>query len=278
MGLFWFYGKYFRRLIRFYVKSITIYDIHSPFVASFIEFVLMDRRMYYAFDAIEMFRGILLKNKYPIWVSGYGSGSEKDAVQVMEIRDLVRIGAASPFIGRCLFRTMLYQKPGNVLELGTSLGVTTLYLRMASKVSPFISIEGGEELAAQARNNLSRMGCSDVEVVTGHLPEAIAQVLPRFSVLDLVYAGRGQSPDAVYSCFQACLDKAGPGSVFIIADIHCSDEMEEYWARMRAHPRVRVSLDVFRLGFLFFDDRLKHPLHIDFAPWYLKPWRSGIFH
>lgn len=278
MGLFWFYIRHFIRWIRFYARAITIYDIHSPFVASFLQFVLLDRRRYYAFSAIEIFRGILLRNKYPIWVSGYAKGLDKDAVQAMEIRDLVRFRAASPWVGRCLFKTILYQKSENILELGTSLGIATLYLRMASKVSPFISVAEGEELAAEARNNLSRMGCSDVEVVTGHLPEAVARVLTRFSKLDLVYWGRGQSPDSIYSCFQACLEKARPGSVFIIADVHWSNEMEGLWARIRAHNRVRVSLDIFHLGFIFFDDRLKHPVHLDFVPWYFKPWRSGIFH
>jgi predicted O-methyltransferase YrrM len=278
MGLFWFYVKYFRRLVRFYARAITIYDIHSPFVASFLQFVLLDRRMYYAFGVIEMLRGILLKNKYPMRVSDDGEGAKRDAVQVLEIRDIVRLRGVSPLVGRCLFRTVVYQKPESILELGTSLGISTLYLRMAARVSPFVTLAGGAEMAMEARNNLWRLGCSDVEVVTGHISEAMAEVLPRFSTLDLVYWGRGQPEESTYSCFRACLEKAGPESIFIFADIHRTDEMEETWARMRAHPGVRASLDVFRLGFLFFDDRLKHPVHIDFVPWYVKPWRSGIFH
>ena len=276
MGVFWFYVKYLRRLMRFYKKAITIYDIHSPFVASFLQFVLLDRRRYYAFTTIEMFRDLFLKNQYPIRVGG--AGSKGADMQAREIRDIVRSAAVSPSVGRYLFRTVLYQKPGSILEVGTSLGISTLYLRMAARVSPFITLESSAELALEARNNLSRMGCADVEVATGHLSTMIAKVLPRFALLDLAYWGRGQQPGAGYANFEACLEKAGPGSIFIVAEIHASDDMEACWTRMRAHPRVRASLDVFSLGFLFFDDRLRHPIHVDFVPWYIKPWRSGIFH
>lgn len=278
MGLFWFYIRYFVRLLKFYQKGITLYDIHSPFVASFIQFVLLDQRKFYAFSAIEKFRSLLLKNRYPIRILDYGAGSKANPAQFRTVRDIVRHGAVSPQSGQILFRTVLYRQPASILELGTSLGISTMYLRSAAVPSSFITLEGCMETATEARNNLGRMGYSDVEVVTGRFSETLPQMLSCLQALDLVYMDGDHRAAASYGYFLACLEKAGPGSLFVIADIHWSDEMEACWAQMRAHPRVRASLDIFRFGFLFFEDRFKFPVHVDLVPWYTKPWRSGIFH
>jgi len=277
MRLFWFYLKYLKRLLLFYVNARTIYDIHSPFVASFLQIVVYDRRRFYGFTDIELFRRILRKNRYRIYLTDYGAGSKANPSQWREIRDIVRHGAVSPTTGRYLFRTVLFQNPSNILELGTSLGISTLYLRMAGKASPFITLEGCPETAGEARNNLLQMGYSDVKVVTGPFSETLPLVLACFPRLDLLYLDGDHRAAASYGYFLQCLEKAASGTIFIVADIHWSTEMEASWARMRAHPRVRGSLDLFRLGFLFFDERLTHPVHADIVPWIVKPWRSGIF-
>ena len=41
-------------------------------------------------------------------------------------------------------------------------------------------------------------------------------------------------------------------SVFIFDDIHWSKGMEEAWEEIKAHPRVRVTIDSFFWGIVFF--------------------------
>jgi len=41
-------------------------------------------------------------------------------------------------------------------------------------------------------------------------------------------------------------------SVFIFDDIHWSKEMQEAWQEMIAYPEVRVSIDTFQWGLIFF--------------------------
>ncbi len=278
MRLFKFYIRYLWRFLNFYTKSSTIYDIHSPFVASFVRFVFLDDRVYYSFRGIEMLRALLLKNKYRIRIMDFGAGSRANPAQWREVRNIVRYGAVPARVGRLLFRAVLFVRPGNVLEMGTSLGISTLYLRLAGARKPFITMEGCPDTAAEARNNLVRMGCGDVEVVVGPFSRMLPEVLRRYEQLDFLYLDGDHREGSSYAYFLSCLEKAGPQSVFVIADIHWSDEMEAAWARMQAHPRVCASLDNFHLGFLFFDRSIRSPVHFRYVPWYYKPWHSGIFH
>jgi predicted O-methyltransferase YrrM len=278
MRLLQFYIGYLRRFFHFYKKALTIYDVHSPFVASFLRFVFMDDRAYYSFRDIEQFRALLLKNRYRIRIVDFGAGSRANPSQWREVRDIVRHGAVSGQVGRFLFRAVLFVRPGSMLEMGTSLGISTLYLRTAGARRPFITMEGCPDIAVAARDNLLRLGCSDVEVVEGPFSETLHEVLDRYGQLDFLYLDGDHRAGSSYAYFLACLEKAGPRSVFVIADIHWSEEMEAAWARMQAHPRVCASVDNFHLGFLFFDKAIKTPVHLRYVPWIYKPWRSGIFH
>ncbi|NJW55521.1 class I SAM-dependent methyltransferase, partial [Salinimicrobium sp. CDJ15-91] len=41
-------------------------------------------------------------------------------------------------------------------------------------------------------------------------------------------------------------------SVMIFDDIHWSKGMEEAWEEIKAHPEVRVTIDTFQWGLVFF--------------------------
>ena len=46
-------------------------------------------------------------------------------------------------------------------------------------------------------------------------------------------------------------------SIIIIDDIHLSQEMERAWKKIIAMPEVRLSIDLFRLGLLFFREEMQ---------------------
>jgi hypothetical protein len=43
-----------------------------------------------------------------------------------------------------------------------------------------------------------------------------------------------------------------PVSMIIIHDIHWSREMEEAWKVIRSHPKVKMTVDIFSAGLIFF--------------------------
>jgi len=47
-------------------------------------------------------------------------------------------------------------------------------------------------------------------------------------------------------------------SVIIIDDINSSREMAEAWYEIKNHKKVTASVDVFRMGIVFFKEGLNH--------------------
>jgi len=69
---------------------------------------------------------------------------------------------------------------------------------------------------------------------------------------DLIYFDGNHQKEASLHYFEKLLPLAHNDSVFIFDDIHWSREMEEAWEHIKAHPRVRVSIDTFYWGLVFF--------------------------
>lgn len=176
-------GKYI-----FYGKSR--YYIHSPFVYKFTEDILKDDRHYYAFDDIDWLRGELLKKKTPIKVDDFGAGSDgTGAIQNNQrlISELTSKAGIKKKYGQFLFRLLNYYKPASMLELGTSLGLSTLYQSLANPNAPMTTIEGASEVAQIALQNMQILEANNVHIINGTFEQCLPDVLNEMTVLPYVF-------------------------------------------------------------------------------------------
>jgi hypothetical protein len=125
--LFWRAGKYLKH--RFYAN--TRHGTHSPFVYKLLDEVIYDNRHFYSFDAIEAIRNSLLSRTDKIKILDLGAGSTINKNPERSISDLAKNSAKSADLGRLMFRLVNHFQPKTMVELGTSLGVSTLYQALA---------------------------------------------------------------------------------------------------------------------------------------------------
>lgn len=57
--------------------------------------------------------------------------------------------------------------------------------------------------------------------------------------------------------FNKHLHLAHPGSIFLVHDIHKTNGHTLKWNRLKNHPRVKLSIDVYGAGLLFFNEDIK---------------------
>jgi predicted O-methyltransferase YrrM len=155
--------------------------------------------------------------------------------------------------GQLLFRIANYFKVRNVLELGTSLGVTTAYLATSSTEIKCVSLEGCTQIAAVAKENLQKIGSGNVEIVVGNIDKTLDEVLSQLDKLDLIFLDANHKYESVLCYFDLCLSKIHNDSVLIVDDIYWSKDMEKAWATIKNHPQVMSTIDLFQLGIVFFN-------------------------
>lgn len=237
------------------------HGIHSPFVYDFVRNVLMDRTWQSDFEQIEKLRSALVNNSRTINLTDYGAGSGKGLQQKKSIAQIVRSAAKPPRLAQLLYRSVQYVKACTIVELGTSLGLTTAYLSAARKQGNVYSLEGDPAIAAIAIENLAILGITNSEIITGNFDDTLQPLLNRLAQPDLVYIDGNHRLEPTMRYFEQALVKTGEYSVIIFDDIHWSSEMELAWEKIKEHPRVTLTIDLFFLGYVFFRPEFRERQH-----------------
>lgn len=225
------------------------FRVHSPFVFKFTRFVLCEKNSYYIFKQIEDIRSKLKTDKRVLNIKDFGTGLDREDT----VSNVAKRSLKSAKYGQLLFRIANYFKVRNVLELGTSLGVTTAYLATSSTEIKCVSLEGCTQIAAVAKENLQKIGSGNVEIVVGNIDKTLDEVLFQLDKLDLIFLDANHKYESVLFYFDLCLSKIHNDSVLIIDDIYWSKDMEKAWATIKNHPRVMSTIDLFQLGIVFFN-------------------------
>ena len=131
-----------KKYLRYYLKASNGkgHGIHSPFVFDFITNVLIDKKQYPSYPKIEAIRATLKANKITIEVEDFGAGSNSLRSNNRVIKDIANSSLKPKKYAQLLYRMVQYYKPNNVLELGTSLGVTTAYLALANEAAKIFTV------------------------------------------------------------------------------------------------------------------------------------------
>lgn len=262
-----------RQLTGFYLRALTRYQLHSPFVFEWANAVLEDRRWYYPFRDIEALRAKMLAVDTEIRPSGFGAAPA--AQQPVRLGKVVRRSAVSPEKGRMLFRLVNWLRPARMLELGCSTGISAMYLASAAAQSArLLTLEGDAALAAVARTNFRLLGLEQAEVIEGEFHRTLAPALDRLGgPVDLVYFDGDHRPEPTLDYFETCLAHAHDRTVFVFDDVYWSPEMTQAWERICAHPKVTLTLDAGRLAFAFIDPDFLQKQHLRVVPTRWKPWK-----
>ncbi len=233
-----------------------------------------DRKKYEEYKLLNDYRKDLLKNHKIIKVTDFGAGSRVFTSNERKISAIAKNVGIPKKRARFLFRLVNYLECKNNLELGTSLGIGAAALA-ANKKSSLISIEGCPQTANIARQHLRKYGLSNVELKVGEFEEILSKfvVSPKNkkevsgnlgkskpqttnnkqqTAFDLIYFDGHHTKEATLKYFHQLLPTAHNNSVFVLDDIHWSPGMEAAWEEIKGHPEVKVTIDTFFLGLVFF--------------------------
>jgi predicted O-methyltransferase YrrM len=265
------------RYLGFYRQAKTKYDIDSPFVSSFIQEIIEDKRSFYAFSLIQWLRRQLRQDKRVLQIKDHGAGSLIARSNTRSVRHIAQHGAISDRQGRYLFRMAHFYHPPIILELGTSLGISSLYLALADSRQQLITVEGSPDIAERAAETFFQLRIPNVSLIQDTFDQAIAEISKKNLRLGLVYLDGDHRKGSSLRYFKQLLPLLEDTSILVIADIYWSREMQVAWKEIKQHPRVSVAIDLFDFGVLFFDPGMREKLDLKVVPAKYKPWRIGLF-
>lgn len=236
--------------------------MHSPFVYEFLNEVLEDDRLYHSFGIIENYRRNLLGNTSKI--------SQADTN--LTISQLAKTKSITTKIGELLFKTVHLYKPKTILNIGVNLGIASLYQATPNSTAQLIAIETSSSVALRTNSFLKQLGIQNIQIKAGNIGEQLAQSMKNLTRTDFIYFNDFWGKDTTYKYFETCLERCNADTVFVIRTPHASEENNAFWQAAKTHISVKLSIDLFDLGFLFFRSEQKEVAHYQLIEYWKKPW------
>lgn len=251
--------SYFQRIragINHWLDAVDHHSIHSPFFFDFYNKVIKGEQEYADAVMIEAIRARLLVNEFIIRGEDLGGGPASGQREDRKLNNITALSAAPPMWATLYRKICDYTEATRIVELGTSVGLTTLYLSGIPGSSVW-TFEGSHALANVAITNFEFAERKNIRLIEGDiantLPEFLQDNTPKIGFA-LVDANHRYMPTIQY--FNWLMKRFNEKSVMVIDDIHHSAEMEKAWNELRKNDLVYGSVDLFRCGILFFDPAL----------------------
>lgn len=230
---------------------------HSPFIFRFITSILNSKEYYPEYETVEAIRQELLLDSSFLEVEDLGAGSTISTAEHRTVASIAKNAAKPKKTGQLLFRMARQFQPKTIVELGTSLGITTSYLSLACPASAIFTLEGSGRIADKAGLNFHKLGLKNITLIRGNFDDKLPELLAALPSVDLAFIDGNHRQEPTERYFNQLLPKTNNDSILIFDDIHWSGEMERAWETIKAHPAVRCSIDLFSIGIVFFREEFR---------------------
>jgi predicted O-methyltransferase YrrM len=240
--------------IKHYWQATRIDVLHSPFVFELYNSCIARQQHPDALKEINQVWKEALNNSTSITQNDLGAWGHKQQQRTKPVSYFAKNHAKPGRLAAIIYRMVNKYHYSNCIELGTSLGYTTMHIAAALQPGArFNTIEGAEEVAAVARDHFRRTSLDEkIGLITGNFDDVLPALLETYPTIDFAFIDGNHTYEATIDYFQRFLKKINNNSVLVFDDINWSKGMSRAWEEIRQHPDVTITVDLFFIGLVFF--------------------------
>ncbi len=188
-----------------YLKYILLsghargHGIHSPFVFNLIIKVFRKKTDQSLVRIVEQIRKKMRSDERVIQVNDLGSKSLDSKMR--RVSDIAKLSPVTAKYGKLLSNMAgEFGKP-LIIELGTSLGISTLYMAGSCEDATVITIEGCKITAELARQNFIEAGFNNIILQEGSFDVVLSELLKKEITPGLIFIEGNHKKQAVIKYF-----------------------------------------------------------------------------
>lgn len=267
----------FKSILNYYWNAKTKYSLHSPFVFDFFNSVMGVKVQNLQIDQIERERELFRNDKSEMTFVEYGAGSKVINGNTRVVGKVASSSLSGSWQCKMMYNIIKRYKPQNIIEIGTSLGISTAYLSSAYSKSSIITLEGNASSSKKARNLFDKLRLTNIDIIDGEFGLTIDHALSVLGNIDCAFIDGNHRKQATINYFHQIRERSSNSSFIIIDDIYWSIGMHEAWQEIIEHKSVAFSIDLFRFGIVFFDHSIMEKQHFLLIEAKYKIWSFGVF-
>jgi predicted O-methyltransferase YrrM len=194
--------------------------------------------------AIKEYYACLIKDSEPVKCTSPGAGSKKSGI--LTLARYARNTSVTLKRGNLLYGIVKELKPELIIELGTALGISAMYMAEANPLAKIITIEGNAQIAERSANNFRKYGYNNVKVINRLFDDAINDLTKEINLHTLVFIDGNHRFDTTLTYVN--LFSAAP--IIILDDIRWSADMIKAWRKIRNSEVKSTIIDLFVMGII----------------------------
>lgn len=207
-------------------------------------------------DQIEQYRKKLIKSTDKIVINSPGSKSTVGSKNEKSISEIASKGISQKKYCELLYKIGVYSNATEIIELGTSFGIGTMYLASIPG-SAVNTLEGCQNTAELAEKSFKRFKLKNIRLIFGEIGETLPELLLDIKSFDLAFIDANHTYEATLSYFDQLVRRSNSSSVIVLDDIYWSPEMTRAWKMIKEDNRVSLTLDLFQIGVVYLDPDLQ---------------------
>ena len=145
-------------------------------------------------------------------VQDFGAGSVHGSLKQRRICDIARNSLKPAKQSALLYRIAKHYKCKHILELGTSLGITSSYLAHAG-ADELVSFEGASEIVCKAKSNFEKQNLKNILVVEGNMDETLPAYQGNATGIDMAFIDGNHRKDPTLEYFRLLLERSNADAV-----------------------------------------------------------------
>ena len=223
--------------------------VHSPFTFHTLNYVIFERTPYYSFNIIESLRQQLLHDNTTLTLQPLGTSQAKTTTIARELKNSTK----SPRQAQLLQRLCASNQSHYIIELGTNLGLSTAYLASNNSNSQVYTLEGQPQLCQIAQQNFKQLHLNNIQIIEGNINNTLPTLIQQIPQIDLLFIDANHQYQATINYYKLAKSKVHKNTIIIFDDIHWSEGMQQAWNEIRQDPDIRLSIDIFHMGIVWFN-------------------------
>lgn len=239
------------------MRARGVQSFHSPFMFDFWNTVLKGDYKNLLWEEIEQERQRFLSDQKVIEVSDLGAGSKVMKGNKRRVSQIAKFQLQAKKDAEFLAKFIRKYQCKNVLELGSSLGISGAYL--ASEADEVVTVEGCPNILMEAKKSWKHLGLQNIQAVQGNIDEELEAVLKSRS-FDLCVIDANHSYKACRRYWEKIEVHISSKGAIVFDDIYWDRGMTQAWNEILRESKAQLKLDFFHFGILIFNSDLS-PQH-----------------
>ena len=253
----------------------TLHSIDSPYISSLYRHIFTNDKIQHQAE-IEELRRFFKRDLTSIPTSSLGQPSfSRVSKKEATVAHIEKTAVSSRRKCKLLFQLARYFGSNKILELGMSLGISTLYFCSAVDPENVCSIEGNRLITDYVKPLLPEWS-KGLTILNDSFENALAILRKQNQSFDFIFIDGGHDGPSLFTHLELLSPLLSDVHVLVIDDIYWSKEMTTVWNQIQQSKKYNLGLDFWHFGLLTSRMEFKEPISVKLQPIHLE-WRPGIF-